>query len=64
MTQRLRDTLVFSVIAILLLTVVLRFLGLRSSFASIILSILITVGLNLALSAWADHRARTRRDHG
>lgn len=50
----------FSVVAVLALFVVLRLLGLRSPVSSIFLSVLLTLALNVGLSAWTDARARRR----
>lgn len=62
MVQRMRDQLMFSVVSILLLFVVLRVVGVRSSVGSIVLSIALTVMLNVALTYWADSRdAREQR---
>lgn len=60
---RARDQLVFSVVAVLALFVVLRLLGLRSPVSSIFLSVLLTLALNVGLSAWTDARARRHRSH-
>lgn len=61
--QRLRSQLVFSVVAVLALFVVLRMLGLRSPVSSIVLSVLLTLALNVGLSYMADSRARRGRSH-
>lgn len=59
--QRLRSQLVFSVVAVLALFVVLRMLGLRSPVSSIVLSVLLTLALNVGLSYLTDSRARRAR---
>lgn len=64
LTQRIRDTLGFSVVAILVLFILLRLVGVRSTIPSLFLSIIITIGLNVALSYYYDHRARSGRNAG
>lgn len=64
LTQRIRDTLGFSVVAILVLFILLRLVGVRSTIPSLFLSIIITIGLNVGLSYYYDHRARSGRDAG
>lgn len=54
----MRDQLMFSVVAILVLAVVLRVVGVRSSIGSLVLSIVLTLLLNVGLSYWAERRAR------
>ena len=61
LTQRIRDTLGFSVVAILVLFILLRLVGVRSTIPSLFLSIIITIGLNVGLSYYYDHRARSGR---
>lgn len=61
-TQRIRDHLGFSIVAVLILFVALRFLGVRSPVSSIFLSILVTIALNVGLSYWGEHRARRARE--
>ncbi|MEE1618974.1 hypothetical protein V1260_12960 [Brachybacterium sp. J144] len=58
---RIKDHLVISVVTIGVLFIVLRLAGLRSTFASFMLSLLITIGLNVGLSYYADYRARRPR---
>lgn len=57
--QRVRDQLAFSVVAILVILIALRAVGIRSSVASLVLSILVTLFLNVGLSYWSEHRSRT-----
>ena len=64
LTQRIRDTLGFSVVAILVLFILLRLVGVRSTIPSLFLSIIITIGLNVGLSYYYDHRARSGRASG
>ncbi|APX34344.1 hypothetical protein BH708_18345 [Brachybacterium sp. P6-10-X1] len=61
LARRVREHLGFSVIAIGVLFVVLRLLGVRSTFAGFVLSVGITLALNVALSYYTDHRARNPR---
>lgn len=42
----------------LVLFVVLRFVGVRSTLASFVMSVVITIGLNVGLSYYHDFRAR------
>ena len=64
LTQRIRDTLGFSVVAILVLFVILRLLGVRSTFSSFFLSVVITIALNVGLSYWNESSARRRSAQG
>jgi hypothetical protein len=64
LTGRIRDQLGFSIAAILILFVVLRFVGVRSTVGSIFFSIIITIVLNVGLSYYYDHRARKDRSRG
>ena len=57
----MRDHIGFSVIAIGVLFIVLRLVGVRSTFAGFALSVVITLGLNVGLSYYNDHRARNPR---
>ncbi|ASK66504.1 hypothetical protein CFK39_12565 [Brachybacterium avium] len=61
LVQRVRDHIGFSVIAIGVLFIVLRLLGVRSTFAGFVLSVVITLGLNVGLSYYNEHRARNPR---
>lgn len=54
----MRDHLGFSVIAIGVLFILLRLLGVRATFAGLALSVAITLALNVGLSYYYDHRAR------
>ena len=58
LTGRIRDQLAFSVGAVLVLFLVLRVFGVRSSVAGIALSILLTLALNVGLAAWGEARSR------
>lgn len=57
----MRDHIGFSVIAIGVLFIVLRLLGVRSTFAGFALSVGITLALNVGLSYYNEHRARNPR---
>lgn len=59
--QRVREHIGFSVVAIGVLFVLLRLLGLRSTFAGFMLSVGITLALNVALSYYSDYRAKHPR---
>ncbi|MGO1409728.1 MAG: hypothetical protein ACTHV2_15220 [Brachybacterium sp.] len=61
LVQRMRDHIGFSVIAIGVLFILLRLVGVRSTFAGFALSVVITLGLNVGLSYYHDHRARNPR---
>lgn len=58
LVQRVRDHIGFSVIAIGVLFIVLRLLGVRSTFAGFALSVGITLALNVGLSYYHDYRAK------
>jgi len=61
LVQRVRDHLGFSVIAIGVLFILLRLVGVRSTFAGFVLSVAITLALNVGLSYYNEHRARNPR---
>ncbi|WP_193104813.1 hypothetical protein [Brachybacterium sp. FME24] len=61
LAQRVQEHLGFSVIAIGVLFIVLRLLGVRSTFAGFALSVGITLALNVGLSYYNDRRARNPR---
>jgi hypothetical protein len=61
LVQRVRDHLGFSVVAIGVLFVVLRLVGVRSTFVGFAMSVGITLALNVGLSYYHDHRARHPR---
>ena len=61
LAQRVRAHIGFSVVAIGVLFVVLRLLGLRSTVAGFALSVGITLALNVGLSYYNDYRARNPR---
>lgn len=56
LTQRIKDHLGFSLVAILILFIVLRMFGVRSTVASFFFSVLLTIGLNVGLSYYYDHK--------
>lgn len=57
----MRDHIGFSVIAIGVLFILLRLVGVRSTFAGFALSVGITLALNVGLSYYNDYRARNPR---
>ena len=57
----MREHIGFSVIAIGVLFILLRLVGVRSTFAGFVLSVAITLALNVGLSYYNDHRARNPR---
>ena len=59
LVQRVRDHIVFSVVAIGVLFIVLRLLGMRSTVAGFVFSVGITLALNVGLSYYNDYRARS-----
>lgn len=61
LVQRVREHIVFSVVAIGVLFIVLRLVGVRSTFAGFVLSVGITLALNIGLSYYNDYRARSPR---
>ncbi|NMA77904.1 MAG: hypothetical protein GX960_11720 [Actinomycetales bacterium] len=61
LVQRVREHIGFSVIAIGVLFIVLRLVGVRSTFAGFALSVGITLALNVGLSYYNDYRARNPR---
>ncbi|MGO2825588.1 hypothetical protein CIK81_12180 [Brachybacterium sp. JB7] len=61
LATRVREHLGFSVVAIGVLFIVLRLLGVRSTFAGFALSVGITLALNVGLSYYNDRRARNPR---
>ncbi|WP_245851105.1 hypothetical protein [Brachybacterium vulturis] len=61
LVQRVRDHIGFSVVTIGVLFILLRVAGVRSTFAGFALSVVITLGLNVGLSYYNDHRARNPR---
>lgn len=63
LSQRIRDQLLFSVVTILVLFLILRLVGVRASVPSLFLSIMLTLALNVGLSAWQERRARSPRQN-
>lgn len=59
LVQRAREHIVFSVVAIGVLFIVLRLLGMRSTVAGFAFSVGITLALNIGLSYYNDYRARS-----
>lgn len=58
---RIRAHLGFSVVAILAIFIVLRLLGVRSTVSGFVLSVAVTLALNVGLSYYNDRRARSGR---
>lgn len=58
---RVREHLVFSVLAIGVLFIVLRLVGVRSTFMGFVMSVGITLALNVGLSYYHDRRAKNPR---
>lgn len=61
LVQRVRDHLGFSIVAIGVLFIVLRLLGMRSTLGGFVLSVGITLALNVGLSYYYERRARNPR---
>jgi hypothetical protein len=61
LVQRVRDHLGFSIVAIGVLFIVLRLLGMRSTIGGFVLSVGITLALNVGLSYYYERRARSPR---
>jgi hypothetical protein len=61
LVQRVRDHLGFSIVAIGVLFIVLRLLGMRSTLGGFVLSVGITLALNVGLSYYYERRARSSR---
>lgn len=61
LTRRIRDQIGFSLVAVLVLFMVLRVFGVRSSVAGLGLSIVLTLALNVGLSYIGEQRARGAR---
>lgn len=61
LVQRVRDHLGFSVIAILAIFILLRLVGVRSTVSGFVLSVAITLALNVGLSYYTERRARSPR---
>lgn len=55
--QRIKDHLVFSVVAMTVIFILLSVVGVKARFASLVLSIIITLALNVGLSYYNDYRA-------
>ena len=61
LTARIRDHIGFSVVAIGVVFIVLRLLGVRSTFTGFAMSVGITLALNVGLSYFTDYRAKHPR---
>lgn len=55
---RTKDHLFFSVVVMTGIFVVLSVVGVKARFASLVMSILLTLALNVGLSYYYDHRAQ------
>lgn len=60
--QRIMDHLFFSVVVMTLFFVVLSLLGIKAKFASLVLSILLTLALNVGLSYYYEWRRDRDRE--
>ena len=60
-SARVRDQLAFSVVAVLILFFLLKLVGIRSTFAGLFLSVVVTILLNVGLTYLGDARARHAR---
>lgn len=60
--QRIMDHLFFSVVVMTLFFVVLSLMGIKAKFASLVLSILITLALNVGLSYYYEWRRDRERE--
>ncbi|PWH07943.1 hypothetical protein DEO23_03670 [Brachybacterium endophyticum] len=61
LTRRIRDQVGFSLVAVLVLFLVLRVFGVRSSVAGLVLSVALTIALNVGLSYIGERRAEHAR---
>jgi hypothetical protein len=61
LSRRIRDQIGFSLVAVLVLFMVLRVFGVRSTVASFVLSVAITIALNVGLSYVSEQRERRAR---
>ncbi|OFT21960.1 hypothetical protein [Dermabacter sp. HMSC08H10] len=59
--QRIMDHLFFSVVLMTLFFVVLSLMGIKAKFASLVLSILLTLALNVGLSYYYEWRRDRER---
>ncbi|EPH15391.1 MULTISPECIES: hypothetical protein [Dermabacter] len=59
--QRIMDHLFFSVVVMTLFFVVLSLMGIKAKFASLVLSILLTLALNVGLSYYYEWRRDRER---
>ena len=60
--QRIMDHLFFSVVVMTLFFVVLSLMGIKAKFASLVLSILLTLALNVGLSYYYEWRRDRDRE--
>lgn len=60
--QRIKDHLFFSVVVMTGIFVVLSILGVKARFASLVISIALTLALNVGLSYYYDYRAQREWD--
>ncbi len=59
--QRIMDHLFFSIVVMTLFFVVLSLMGIKAKFASLVLSILLTLALNVGLSYYYEWRRDRER---
>ena len=64
LVQRIREQIGFSLVAVLILFIVLRALGLRATVSALFVSVLLTIALNVGLSYWYEFRARRENQRG
>ncbi|MFC0675853.1 hypothetical protein [Brachybacterium hainanense] len=57
LAQRIRDQIGFSLVTLLVVFMLLKLVGLKATIPGFVLSLVITIGLNVALSYYADHKA-------
>lgn len=58
--QRIRDHIMFSVVAMTIIFIALRLLHVRATMAGLLLSIALTLALNVGLSYYYDAQAKRR----
>lgn len=56
--DRIKDHIGFSLIAVVVLFLILRVLGVRATISALVMSLLLTLGLNVGLSYYYEWRAR------
>lgn len=56
--QRIKDHLFFSVVSMTVIFVGLSLVGIKAKFGSLVLSILLTLALNVGLTYYYEHKTR------